>query len=281
MKKNLAVVFDSAGTLLRMYRVAKETATGNFLEDIESTMLVAEKAERALVVMHAEPHMLKNADPGTEIGKFIADNDLKIDISCSSGPVSPLEAMKIINKEKVAVKDVTDVLSVAYEHCPERYYMAAALIVDKETQLIPYVLSTAGKLYSNTSKTFELLQCRGIDTYIASGDTMRSLKGIAEKLRIPIKNVFDIATTEDKAKIVLDLKRKYNRVLMVGDGMNDIRALQVADIGIVTVQQGDKRPQKLLETADLVINDIIEVIDIVDSLNTADHMKEQGTAFYC
>lgn len=281
MQKNIAVVFDSAGTLLRMYRVAKETSTGNILEGIESTMLVAEKPGRALVVMHAEPYMLKNTDPATELCKFIADNKLKIDISCSSGPMSIHEAMGIINQEKVVVGDVIEVLSLVHERCPERYYMAAALIVDRETQFIPYVLSTAGKLYSNASKTIELLHCRGIDTYIASGDTMRSLKGIAEKLRIPLDNVFDIATTDDKANIVLNLKKKYNKVLMVGDGMNDIQALQVADLGIVTVQQGDKRPQKLLEAADLVINNIIEVIDIVDSLGASDHVKVQGTAFYC
>lgn len=267
MQKNIAVVFDSAGTLLRMYRVAKETSTGNILEGIESTMLVAEKPGRALVVMHAEPYMLKNTDPATELCKFIADNKLKIDISCSSGPMSIHEAMGIINQEKVVVGDVIEVLSLVHERCPERYYMAAALIVDRETQFIPYVLSTAGKLYSNASKTIELLHCRGIDTYIASGDTMRSLKGIAEKLRIPLTNVFEIATTDDKANIVLNLKKEYARVLMVGDGMNDIRALQVADIGIVTIQQGDKRPQRLLDAADLVINNIIEIIDIVDSLD--------------
>lgn len=273
MQKNIAVVFDSAGTLLHMYRVAKETLTGNILEGIESTMLVAERPGRALVVMHVEPYMLKNTDPATKLCKFISDNELKIDISCSSGPISIQEARDIINKGKVAIRDVIEVLSVVHERCPERYYIAAALIVDRETQFIPYVLSTAGKLYSNASKTIELLHCRGIDTYIASGDTMHSLKGIAEKLRIPLDNVFDIATTDDKAHIVLDLKKQYNRVLMVGDGMNDIQALQVADLGIVTVQQGDKRPQKLLEAADLVIKNIIEVIDIVDSLGASDHMK--------
>lgn len=281
MKKRIAVVFDNAGTLLHMYRVAKETSTGNLLEGIESTMLVAERPGRALIVMHAEPYMLKNTDPATELRKFIADNELKIDISCSSGPMSIQEAMNIINKEKVVVGDVIEVLSLVHERCPERYYMAAALIVDSETQLIPYVLSTAGKLYTNTSKTIELLHSRGIDTYIASGDTMRSLKRVAEKLRIPLANVFDIATTDDKANIVLNLKKEYDRVLMVGDGMNDILALEAADVGIVIVQQGDKRPKRLLEAADLVINNIIEVIDIVDSLNVSDHTKEQGTAFYC
>ncbi|MGD9779817.1 MAG: hypothetical protein AB7U21_08300, partial [Methanomethylovorans sp.] len=78
MQKKIAVVFDSAGTLLRMYRVAKETSTGNILENIESIMLVAERPRRALVVMHAEPVAIENTDPKTELRRFIADNGLKI-----------------------------------------------------------------------------------------------------------------------------------------------------------------------------------------------------------
>ncbi len=266
MQKKMAVVFDCAGTLLRMYRVAKETATGNILEGIESIMLVAEKPGRALVVMHAEPSLIEKTDPTKELRSFIADNGLKIDISCSSGPVSIKEAASIINEQKIVVGDVIEVLTWAHRSCPEIYYIAAGLIVDREAYSIPYVLSTAGKLYSNAPKTIELLHSRGIDTYIASGDTMRSLRGVAEKLCIPLENVFCLATTDDKANIVLDLKKKYETILMIGDGMNDIRALKVADLGVVTVQQGDKRPQRLLEAADLVINNIIEVIDIVDSL---------------
>jgi hypothetical protein len=43
MVKRIAVVFDSAGTLLRMYRVAKEASTGTLLENIESTAIVSKK----------------------------------------------------------------------------------------------------------------------------------------------------------------------------------------------------------------------------------------------
>jgi Cu+-exporting ATPase len=50
---------------------------------------------------------------------------------------------------------------------------------------------------------------------------------------------------------------------MVGDGMNDILALRAADMGIVTRQQGDKRPDILLNAADKIIDDITEVIDLV------------------
>ncbi|MCC7576318.1 MAG: hypothetical protein KK926_05735, partial [Methanomethylovorans sp.] len=119
MEKKMAVVFDCAGTLLRMYRVAKETATGNILEGIESIMLVADRPGRALVVMHAEPALIERTDPRTELRKFISDNGLKIDISCSSGPVSIEEAISIINEQKIVVGDVIEVLTWAQRSCPE------------------------------------------------------------------------------------------------------------------------------------------------------------------
>ena len=43
---------------------------------------------------------------------------------------------------------------------------------------------------------------------------------------------------------------------MVGDGLNDILALRAADVGVMTIQQGDVRPNKLKDAADIVIKDI-------------------------
>jgi Cu+-exporting ATPase len=53
---------------------------------------------------------------------------------------------------------------------------------------------------------------------------------------------------------------------MVGDGINDILAFRAADFGVMTTQQGDKRPEELRKSADVVIDNIIKVIDVVKAL---------------
>ena len=103
-------------------------------------------------------------------------------------------------------------------------------------------------------------------TYIASGDSMRTLSQLAEYIGMPPERIFALATTNMKEEVVLKLKNKYEKVVMVGDGINDILALRAADLGIMTVQQGDKRPEKLKEAADLVLDDIIKVVDVVKGL---------------
>ena len=133
-------------------------------------------------------------------------------------------------------------------------------------EVITYVLSTGGQVFSKTLQTIQLLQAMEVDMYIASGDRMSALMQLAEFVNIPLERVFAFADPLMKEKVVLELKNTYEKVVMVGDGINDILALRAADIGIMTVQQGDKRPEELREAADVVLDDIIKVVDVVKGL---------------
>ena len=266
MQKRIAVIFDSAGTLLHMYRVAKDLNTDRMIDEIESTALVAKKPHQALVVLHADPETISRQDPDISLIKFINDNDILIDISCSSSPFTIEMAYDIIKKNKVTIGDFHDVLNCVTGQCPNIFYLAVGVIVDSQNDTIPYVLSTGGRVFQNTPETVKTLDEMGVDTYIASGDSMRNLRQLAKCVKIPIERVFDIATTHDKERIVLEMKKKYDNVVMVGDGINDILALRAADVGVMTIQQGDVRPQKLKNAADIVVSDIAEVVDIVGNL---------------
>ena len=269
MKKRVAVVFDSAGTLLHMYRVAKEMSTGSIHEDVQSTLLVAQKEYRALVVLRMCFDRLSDCDPGMELHEFIDNYDINLGISCSSSPFHIDDVYDIIRQNHTKVSDINDVVSLVRGRCPNVFYIAAGLIVDSQENIVPYVLSTGGQVYSSTSETVRTLRDLGTDIYIASGDDHHNLSTLASFLDIPMEAVFPVATTHDKERIVTDLKKSYDKVLMVGDGMNDILALRAADVGILTYQQGDERPQLLMDAADIIIGNIIDVVNIVKKMNGA------------
>jgi Cu+-exporting ATPase len=50
--------------------------------------------------------------------------------------------------------------------------------------------------------------------------------------------------------------------MMVGNSANDILALQEADVGVLTTQQDDKPSLKVINAADVVVNNIKEILDI-------------------
>jgi len=266
MAKRIAVVFDSAGTLLHMYRVAKESSTGNILENIESTAIVAKKNGCGLVALNTEKEIILRSRRDMFLFEFIKEYGVSIGISCSKGKFTPDVACEVIRGASLLMGDVHDVLEAVTSRCPDTIYLAAGLIVDSEARRIPYVLSTGGQVFSKTLQTIQLLQAMEVDMYIASGDRMAALVQLAEFVNIPLERVFAFADPLMKEKVVLELKNTYEKVVMVGDGINDILALRAADVGIMTVQQGDKRPEELREAADVVLKDIIKVVDVVKGL---------------
>ena len=116
-------------------------------------------------------------------------------------------------------------------------------------------------LFPEVPQVIKELQNRDIDIFIASGDRKASLKKLAEYIGLPPENVFDTADAWKKMEIVKGLKRNYT-VMMVGNSVNDIFALEEADIGVLTEQQKEKNPEKLYDAADVVIGNIQEVLDI-------------------
>jgi soluble P-type ATPase len=266
MIKKIAVVFDSAGTLLHMYRVAKEASTGNILENIESTAIVAQKNGCGLVVLNTTNDVILSSRKDMSLFEFIKEYGVSLRISCSKGNFPPEIAYEVIEGTAPPMGDLHDVLEIVASRCPNIFYLATGLIVDSESRSIPYVLSTGGQVFSTTLQTVRTLHALKIDTYIASGDGIFALTQLAEFIDIPMERVFAYSDTLKKERVVLELKRKYEKVIMVGDGINDLLALKAADVGIMTTQQGDKRPKELREAADVVINDIIKVVDVVKGL---------------
>ena len=261
MFRNSAMVLDVAGTMLKMYRVAKDIPKNVIILQVVTTHLVMEKDGRALVIPHIEPAEIMKADPQMSLSTFFKGKDDQIKISCSSTPVSEKEACLIILDSKAKIGDVQETLAAVCARCPASYasYCASGFIVDAEIEEVTYSVSTGGKPFPCLQEVLDKLTDMGIDIYVASGDSMRSLSGLTKCRGIEPENIYPASTPRKKEEVVSKLKDEYDLVVMVGDGLNDIYALKAADLGILTVQQDSKPSEQLIQAADRIINDITEL----------------------
>lgn len=261
----IAVVFDSAGTLLRMYRVAKNIKTGEYMDEVVSTEFVGKKPYCAILVMQVDSNMLVNCPPSMLISDFIKKYKIDIEVGCSKAQIDKATALSVVeNDTKASMKDLQDVMAAVKKRCKNIFYMGVGLIIDVDRKNIPYVICTSGKVYSNALFVINKLNEKNIDAYIASGDSMRNLGALANNVNVPIDRVFEIATPNKKEEIVKRLKKQYDKVIMVGDGINDLLAMRASDLGVLSIQQTGKCPKLLCEEADVVIRDIKEIIGAIE-----------------
>ena len=263
----IAVVFDSAGTLLRMYRVAKNIRTGAILDEVVSTELVGRKPHCALLVMQVDSNKLIKCPPDMLISDLIKKYMIGIEVGCSRIQVDNKMALAVVEGDtRAAMSDIQDVMAAVKQRCKNIFYMGVGLIIDMEEKSIPYVVCTGGKIYSNTCSVIQTLTEKGISVYIASGDSMRNLQPLASNVCVPLECVYEISTPKKKEEIVKRLKQQYDKVVMVGDGINDILAFRAADISVLSIQQTGKCPPMLCDEADIVIKDIKEIIGILEKI---------------
>ena len=92
------------------------------------------------------------------------------------------------------------------------------------------------------------LKAEGIRTLMLTGDNSGVADSIAEK--VGIDNVFAGLLPAEKLNKLIELKKEFGQVVMVGDGINDSPALAQADIGVAMGGAGNAQ---VLETADVVL----------------------------
>jgi Cu+-exporting ATPase len=141
--------------------------------------------------------------------------------------------------------------------------MNSGVIVNMSLPGIEFAVTTGGRPFEAAREVISDLHRMGIPTYIASGDRVAKLEKIADFLGIPRDRVFGVATPTVKAQIVADLQGEYDRVVFVGDGINDLCALKKADVAILTEEQSGEKHRDLYQAADHVVQNVREVVAIV------------------
>jgi len=266
----VAIVFDSAGTLLYTYRVAMDVRSKKMKKGVESTMLTCSEEGRSLILLYAHSLNIFETPPDTLLSDYMKKEGIKFGIACSNGIVTHEEVSEFLLNDKSAhISDLQTCIKTVWNCCKKLPIVAmnSGVIVNRDLEGIEFTITSGGRPFSNAKDTISDLHKMGIATYVASGDRTDKLVKMADYLGIPHDNIHGVATPSIKAQIIKDLKCDYDSVIMVGDGVNDIPALREADIAVLTCQQNKNKPKKLIRSADHIINDVSEIKEITKNLD--------------
>lgn len=122
------------------------------------------------------------------------------------------------------------------------------IYVSKDNKLIG-MIGVTDPPRENIKRTINRLRSQGIDEIVLlTGDLEQQAQTIAS--RMSIDSYESELLPEDKAKNILALQARGNKVIMIGDGINDAPALSYANIGIAL---GSTRTDVAMEAADITI----------------------------
>ena len=269
---SVAVVFDSAGTLLNTYRVAKDICNKKLLPGIETTTLTFSSPDRVLVVLPVKSKMMIDTPSDTLLSDYLIEHNMSFGVSCTRRITTAEEIGDVLYADKTArVGDLQECIRNVWTVCKAESVvtMNSGAIINMALGAVEFTITAGGWPFDGAKETITNLHRMGVPTFIASGDRVTKLEKMADHLGIPRDRVYGVATPTVKAQIVSDLKQEYDKVLMVGDGINDLCAMRNADIAILTIQQAGNRPEELYAAADYVVKDVGAVLPIVQELLTS------------
>ena len=266
---SIAVVFDSAGTLLNTYRVAKDIRNRKLLPGIETTTLTFSSPDRVLVVLPVHSKQIMQNPGDMLLSSYLVEHNIGFGVSCTRKIVTADEIGDVLYTDQVVrIHDLQECIRDVWRVCKAESVvtMNSGAIVNMAHKCIEFAITAGGWPFEGAKEAITALHRMGVPTFIASGDRVTKLEKMADHFGIPRDRVYGVATPSVKAQIVNDLRQEYDRVLMVGDGINDLCAMQNADIAILTIQQPGERPEDLFKEADYVVKNVSEVVTIVNGL---------------
>jgi Cu+-exporting ATPase len=266
---SIAVVFDSAGTLLRTYRVVKNIPARELLTDVETTAITAASDDRALLVLNIRSRDVMKGPPDLLLSEYLGTHQVSFGVSCANRVFTHGELADLLYGDRGArVADLQECIREVWDRCrlEALVIIDSGVIVNFSPGIIEFTVTSGGRPFAGAVETIEELHGMGVATFIASGDRASKLERIADHLGIPRDHVSGVATPSIKARIVEDLKERYSLVVMVGDGINDLPALEKADIAVLTLQQPGEKPEVLYGAVDHVVPRVRDVVTIVRDL---------------
>ncbi|RAP46335.1 MAG: hypothetical protein BZ135_03870 [Methanosphaera sp. rholeuAM6] len=257
-----AIVFDNAGTILKRVTALKDMSTNNIIFETNTIGIVNENDESLILVFQTPTKKLIQHD--TTIINYLKTHKESFEIAYSRKPFSKEDVIKALENDTTLMSEIKDSAYGLVKEYDIEICSGSALIIDIKKRKINYSYTAGGFFFEGTKELFQKINEMPITIYIASGDNKHSLDNIASILNVASENVYDTCNLNCKKRIVQKLQEDYDEVIMVGNQTNDYLAIKQANIGILSTQQGEQLPEKLLNCADYLVDDIKKVLKIVE-----------------
>ena len=122
------------------------------------------------------------------------------------------------------------------------------VVLVSERNQVTGALAISDKIRPESKEIIEKLNKLNIETAILTGDNAHAANFVAKELGI--KKVYASLLPDEKLQRIEELKKQYNYVAMVGDGVNDAPSLAAANVGIAMGAGGS---DAAIETADVAL----------------------------
>ena len=110
---SIAVVFDSAGTLLRTYRVVKNIPGQELLADVETTAITAASDDRALLVLNVRSRDVMKAPPDLFLSEYLGTHQVSFGVSCANRVFTHGEIADLLYSDQAAkVSDLQECIRI-------------------------------------------------------------------------------------------------------------------------------------------------------------------------
>lgn len=134
--------------------------------------------------------------------------------------------------------------------------MGMTAVLVSEGKKVIGIIGITDELRSDSKSVIDALKKLKVTPVMLTGDNQRAANYIAQK--VGISEVYGALLPEQKSELIIKLQSRYQRVAMVGDGVNDAPSLARADVGIA---MGGGGSDVAIETADITLmNDAIGTI---------------------
>ncbi|AKA72863.1 cadmium-translocating P-type ATPase [Saccharolobus solfataricus] len=134
------------------------------------------------------------------------------------------------------------------------------------------IVNIRDKLRDDAKKVISYLKGRGIRIIIATGDSSNYADEIGKELGVEVRKEL---TPDDKAELVKELRENGNKVMFIGDGINDSIAMREADIGIAISSGTD-----LAKSAGkVVVNSLDDIIGLFEQTELAVRKIKENLAW--